>query len=252
MVRSLKLKIILASFMLIVILAIAILFSIREFDKLGQSLNVVIGNNYKSVQLAQEILYGLDREETGILTYLLGEKQEAEKNIRNSNLLIDEAILAAKNNITERFENNQIEEIEINYNKYFDAISNILTLGDAEKANDIYKNTARELYLSVRKSTVDFMTLNQTAIFEQSIRTKESAERALMPIIVSILIAVLFILLYSFFMIEYIVKPINQITEEAKSFYIQKGRLLVNSDTDDEIREMVDEINKLIARLRAN
>ena len=76
MIKNLKFKIF-SSFMLLVsMLLIAGLMSIWQLHKMNDSFSNVIDNNYQSIEHALKVIDALEREDSGILMFYLGNIDE--------------------------------------------------------------------------------------------------------------------------------------------------------------------------------
>ena len=83
MIKKVKVKIFSSFMLLVLMLLIAGIMSIWELSKMNTSFTNVIDNNYLSIEHALKISHALEREDSGILMLLLGNKEEA-LNVINS------------------------------------------------------------------------------------------------------------------------------------------------------------------------
>lgn len=74
MIKSLKIKIVLSLSLLILMLMAAGVMSILDFKKIGNSVDTVLKNNYQSIESAKKMLDAVEREDSGILLWLIGNK----------------------------------------------------------------------------------------------------------------------------------------------------------------------------------
>ncbi len=249
MIRTLRLKIIIGSILLVMMLLVAAIMSIREFNRIDKSIDTVLKNNYVSVTLSRKMIEAMEQEEGGVLM-LLKNNSASEDDINRAHTQMMDLLSTAKKNITEENEGILIEDIERMYDNAYTSVLLIMSQDYVHDRISIYNNTTSGLYIKVRSCIDNFMAINQDAIYFQSINAKKNIERALMPILVSIVCTILFVFLFSFFLNIYIIKPLKKITKEVKSFDSRKERLVTFTNTDDEVSLMIDEINNMIERLR--
>ena len=253
MFKSIHTKILFSFLLLILMLLTAGIMSVIEFHRMGTSVHDVLNNNYQSVESAKTMLDAVEREDSGILTWMLGNRNEGETIIAHSDSLMQTAIKAAKKNSTEKGEDVIIEKIVEEYGKYQAAIHKIATSdGNINTQKTIYADEAAK-YLLLSKDAINaLMTLNQDHIYQRSEQLIQNSQRAMTPGIVSIVAALLFALLLNFFILVYFIKPIKRIIAEMQAFYPEKNIIDCKIKSKDEIKKLESEINNLIVRLRHN
>lgn len=249
---SLRRKIFISFLLLIIMLVIAGWMTVVEFKKTSTSVDLVIDNNYKSLEQTKYMLEAIEITNSGLLMFLVGDEELGLNNISKGDTIMIMAIGAARENISEPDEelliNNISEDYIILSNSIKNSISNSMNLS-MEERNKYYYKENHELFLNTKKAIYNVMEVNQRRIYTESIKMKENAKRAIMPAIVSIASAILFAFILSFFLIEYIVNPIHKIKDSVSTFYPEQYNLKVKINTNDEIKELEKEINNLIARL---
>lgn len=250
MFKSLKIKIFLSFLLLVLMLVIAGVMSIMEFQKLGNSVNKVLKNNYQSVESAKVMLDAIEREDSGILMWMLGETEEGEKNIQRSDSMMKSAIINAKQNITEKNEDLYVEEIIKGYNLYNEGIVEIINSnGNLDENKQKYANTTSRHFAATKKAIYNLMDVNQELIYKQSNKMIEDSQRAMMPAIISIIGAIIFAILLNFFISIFFIRPLRRLINAIKAYYPEQGTLNCGIQSNDEIKTLENEINSLILRL---
>lgn len=248
--KSLKFKIFVSFLLLILMLLIAGIMSILEFRKLGDSVETVMKNNYQSIEKAKEMIDAVEREESGLLLYMLSDTIKAEETIESAHSVMLNAIEGARLNITENNEKEHIEKIELLYSDFHRCVQKIASPENTLQENkNIYLNELNLLFGSTKNAINDLMTLNQDKLYAQSTNMRENSERAMMPGIISVMAAALFAILLNIFISIYFINPIQKLINEVKSFYPEKGKIDAKIVFDDEIKTLENEINTLIRRL---
>ena len=251
MLKSLRTKIFSSFMLLVLMLVIAGIMSIIEFNKVGVSIKNVMDDNYKSIEQTKQMLDALEREDSGLLMYLMGNREMGSQTINTAYSAIQDAIKIAQNNITEKDEDKYIHNIIKKYEEFHTSVkqttdtSEQLTL---EEKNEIYLQN-QQLFFSAKKAINELMRLNQEGVYKQTNTMKENSKRAMMPAIVSIVAAIVFALLLNFFISEYFIRPINRLIDGVKSFYPEKGIINCDIKSNDEIKRLETETNNLIGRL---
>ncbi len=74
--------------------------SISHLTQLGQSIDVILRENYRSVIACQEMKESLERMDSGILFVFLGEKDKGTELIQKNDAVFEKALQVELNNIT--------------------------------------------------------------------------------------------------------------------------------------------------------
>ena len=84
MLKSLRAKIFSSFMLLVLMLVIAGIMSIIEFNKVGVSIKNVMDDNYKSIEQTKQMLDALEREDSGLLMYLMGNREMGSQTINTA------------------------------------------------------------------------------------------------------------------------------------------------------------------------
>jgi hypothetical protein len=249
MKKKLKLKILSGFLLLIALLAVAGTVSIIEFQKLSCSVNQLIEDNYKTIESAREMLEALERTDSGVLLMLLGERDEGLTIIHSAKESFSKSFVIAQNNITEVNEDKYIANIKKLYDDFIQKIDQSII--DKEKGSNInwYQGETYKSFLEVKHAVDELMSLNQSSMYGEASLLVDKSHRAIMPGIVAIVGALIFSLILSFFISKYYISPLSSLTEAIKGFHPSHKTLRSNIKTEDEIKRIEIEVNKLIERL---
>ncbi|MDX9770773.1 MAG: MCP four helix bundle domain-containing protein [Tenuifilaceae bacterium] len=249
MKKSLKLKILAGFMLLIALLTVAGAVSVVEFLKLSRSVNALIEDNYKTIEVTRTMLESLERTDSGVLLYLLGEKEEGRKIIASASATFDQALDAATNNITEANEDSYISIISDKYEQFSIKLNKTLSNNYHGGAMGWYHGEIYQSFLNVKHAVDELMSLNQSSMYEEATILKEKSHRAIMPGIVAIVGALVFSLLLSFFISKYYITPLSSLSDAIKTFTPRESQLRSNIKSEDEIKKIEVEVNNLITRL---
>jgi methyl-accepting chemotaxis protein len=249
MVKSLKIKILAGFMLLIALLIVAGTVSVIEFLKLSRSVNALIEDNYKTIEATKTMLEALERNDSGILLYLLGEKEKGRKIINSSELDFARALKISKNNITELNEKEHVDEVENRYNLLQSKL--LLTLNEQHNKQAInwYHDEVYQSFLDVKHAVNGLMSLNQNSMYKEATILKDKSHRAIMPGIVAIVGSLIFSMILSFFISRYFITPLSSLSEAIRTFHLNEKQLHSNIKSEDEIKKIEVEVNNLITRL---
>lgn len=236
--------------LLILLLLVAGTMSILEFRKMADSVEEVMDNNYRSIESSKKMLDAVERQDSGILMWLLGNKSEGEETISRSDSIIHQALEETKNNITEANEEEHILKIQEEYAEFHSAVKNVLDSAGLNEHGTAYSPTLEASFIDTKNAINNLMMLNQNQMYQQSAVLKANSKRAMMPTLVAIAAAIVFVLLLNLFIIIYFINPVQRTIDSVKEYYPEKGRINANIHSKDEMKLLEDEINRMIVRLQ--
>jgi HAMP domain-containing protein len=249
MIKKLKLKI-LAGFMLLAfMLLVAGILSVSEFSRLSSSVNSLIEDNYKTIEAAKSMLEALDREDNGILLLLLGQWDGGRTAINSADSSFMAALMIARGNQTEVDEDKYVDAVSTNYGSFKEIWEKPLVNTDKEGSINWYKNDIHKAFLETKYAVENLMNLNQQSMYAEASQLKEKSKRAIMPGIVAIISAFIFLILFNFFISKYFISPLHKLSEAVKSVQPYDKRLISTVKSNDELKILEHEINNLLERL---
>jgi HAMP domain-containing protein len=249
MKKRLKYKILAGFMVLIIVLISAGIISIVEFTRLSHSVSSLIEDNYKTIEASKSMLEALEREDSGILMLLLGQWENGRKILSEADSAFMASFAIAQNNITEQNESELIDVIRKNYYIYKSKWQRPIVDTDKEGNIDWYQNTIHMDFLSTKESVHHLMSLNQNSMHDEAGQLIDRSHRAIMPGIVSIAAALIFTLILNFFITKYFISPISHLAEAVKKFNLKEKVLKVDIRSNDEIKQLENEINSLIFKI---
>lgn len=235
---------------LVMMLFLAGIWSIYESRTVGSSVQAILDDNYKSINAAGIMMEALEREDSAILLLLSGNGREGRQIIESADVSFEEGFRIAQNNVTIPGEKDQVAEIRKNY-RFFKQLWLEPIVGTGHERNlDWYFQEVHQAFLNVKLAVSKLMAMNDRAMYQTATELKGRAHRAVMPGVVAILAALVFSLVFNYFVNFYMVKPIITITSEINRFLEIGAPMKVQIETNDELRTLTSAIRQLIARSR--
>jgi two-component system, NtrC family, sensor histidine kinase KinB len=236
---------------LFLILCLVGIQSILLLTELGESIDVILRENYRSVIACQDMKEALERMDSAALFALLGHDAEGKSLIEHNRRKFDAALKVELNNITLPGEREQATAIESLFGQYERTLGQVL---DASKPIDSRRNIYFQVLLPIFdkvKSTADAVLLmNQANMSEANERARREATSARHRM--ATLLAIAASLASAFIVLtgKWIFRPITHLTESAEE--IRKGNLdlVVHSDSRDEIGLLSRAFNEMAGSLR--
>lgn len=115
---GIRLKIFSGFLILSLMLAVAGTWSIRELNNIGMSVQRFLDENYRSIDAAKVMLESLEREDSGLLLLLLGQRKEGMDIIEEADKVFTKAFEIARSNITIPGEEAYVKTVEETYQGY--------------------------------------------------------------------------------------------------------------------------------------
>jgi len=247
-----KVKIkILAGFMLIILmLLVAGAMTIYEFSRIGNSVESLIDDNYKTIEASKKMIEALEREDSGILLLLSGKWEEGRTILRMADSLFLSAFNQAENNLTEENEGLYIARIENTYTVYKKKWELPIVGTAKENSVEWYLTDVHKSFLDVKVEVEGLINLNQESMYKEASSLKEQAHRAIMPGIVAIASSLIFLIIFNFFIGIILVRPIKKLIHAVKAYNIYSKEFSAEIINNDDLKILEDEIHNLIQRIQ--
>jgi hypothetical protein len=243
-------KILLGFLILAIMLAVAGAYSIYELTTISTSVQKLLDDNYRSINAAKQMIESLEREDSGVLLLLLGKWKEGRATIVDAHKNFKIAFDIADTNLTIPGEKDYIDKIRDSYENYRDNWDRPIVGTEYEGNLNWYFEKVHRDFTQVKKVVEDLMTINDNAMYETASILKNRAHQAIIPGIVAISAALVFVIIFNFFVNVYIVNPIISMIKSIERF-LQKGEAIkLNIDTRDELHDLAASIANLTRMAR--
>lgn len=246
---SLRFKILSGFLILALMLAIAGVWSIYELNSIGTSVQELLDDNYRSIKAAEMMTEALERQDSGILLLLLGKWEEGRKIIDSADDLFKKGYQIAENNLTIPGERDFVERIRQQYIIYRNMWKKPIVGTNKQGNLDWYFRNLHAEFLNVKSAVNELKELNEETLYRTASGLKNRANRAVMPGIVAVISALVFSLIFSYFVNQYMVNPINKMVHGIKDF-LERGKTFdVTVETKDEISDLSSAIRSLSSKV---
>jgi len=236
---------------LLLIILIIGMQSIIRFRELGQSIDVILRENYRSVVACQQMKDSLDSMDRGILLTFLGYQREGMEQIRQNETLFEEALHEALNNVTLSGEKEKATALQTLFTHYQAVLQEVRehSLPD-DDLRRLYFTRLLPLSQQVKQSADSILFLNQQNMNNANDRAREQAASARSRMVLLLLSGAFISVIFLGFTGKWILHPIRRLIRSAEAIRDGNLELVVQADSRDEIGRLSEAFNDMAESLR--
>lgn len=253
MFKSLRYKLLSGYIILVLLICLVGVWAIFNFLDLSKALDRILVENYRSVLAAENMVGAIERQDSAVLFYLMGQKELGQKlfNEYHSEFMI--WFGREQENITVPGEDDIVKEIKDNYASYLsfvDNLRNIYMTSGSDQARDYYLKTVYPKFLTIRQQCKQLLKINHDTIVERDRLAKSVGDKAIWSTVVVSSLSIFLGLLWGLYSANNIVSPVVKLTEKVKE--IARGKLdeRIDIKSEDEIGVLASEFNHMTRKLQ--
>ena len=236
--------------LLLIILIIGIQ-SISHLTQLGQSIDVILRENYRSVIACQEMKESLERMDSGILFVLLGEKEKGTELLQKNEAAFERALQAELNNITLSEEGKKAHHLQDLFKRYQATLHEMQGIGTPiHQKRDAYFSRLFTLFVQIKETADEILQMNQQNMSDANNLARRSAASAKRQMYILLLAGMLVAVGFVLFTGRWILRPIRRLIHSAEEIKQGNFELVVESDSRDEIGQLSEAFNEMASALR--
>lgn len=249
---TLKKKIVIGYFVVFVLMGLVVAWAVTNLVSLGNATDAILSENYRSIIAAENMVDALERQDSAILLFFLGDSKKGILQFRENEAVFLEWLARAKDNITIAGEANLIQSIDADYSAYREQFSDLTDLGGADNfhlKSSYYQEEIFPLFEKVRKVCIDLRNLNEQTMYTASVRAGSVAGRAIWSTVIVAASALMVALIFSLLLVERIVRPIRSFMEASRKISSGDYAFRVPVETADELGLLAGEFNRMAEKL---
>jgi NtrC-family two-component system sensor histidine kinase KinB len=236
--------------LLLIILIIGIQ-SISHLTQLGQSIDVILRENYRSVIACQEMKESLERMDSGTLFVLLGEKAKGTELIQKNEVAFEKALQAELNNITLPKEGENAHHLQDLFKQYKVTLHEMQGIKTpANQQRYTYFNNLLPLFVQIKETADEILQMNQKNMSDANNLARRSAASAKRQMYILLLAGMLVAVGFVLFTGRWILRPIRRLIRSAEEIKQGNLELVVQTDSHDEIGQLSEAFNEMALALR--
>jgi len=236
--------------LLIIILIIGVQ-SIIQLARLGESIDVILRENYRSVIACQEMKEALERMDSGILFTLLGYSQEGTDFIRQNESLFEKALRTELSNITLPGEGEKAYHVQNLFEKY----RKVLRAAEDPKApvaerQQVYMTQLFPLFQEIKTTAGQILDMNQQNMSDANDRARGKAASSRNYMYVLLVAGGVLAAGFVVFTGKWILRPIHRLIRFAEEIKNGNLDLVVPVESEDEVGRLSESFNAMAEGLR--
>ncbi len=225
--------------------------SITHLSKLGESIDVILRENYRSVIACQEMKEALERIDSGTLFILQGYLEKGKNLIGKNEQVFEKTLRTELNNITLPGEGDKANLLEQQFGQYKMMLKGMENgTRSVIIRRQLYFSRLLPLFYIIKNTADEILQLNQQNMTQANNQARDNAAAAKKGMYILLLTGTIIAVGFIFFIGKWVLRPINHLIESANE--IKKGNLnlVVTSGSHDEIGHLSDAFNEMAASIR--
>lgn len=251
--HSLRRKMV-AGYLVIVMLTVAVgAWAITNLLDLSRALDEIMVENYRSILAAENMIEAIERQDSAVLLYLLGQESQAHELYSANESAFLSWLARAEDNVTETGEGEIVAGLRPLYGRYlaaYDELRQVNQTSGVEAARQYYLSSVWPRVEEIRSAEQKLLQTNHEAMIRRRDLATEQARRATWSTAVVAVVSVFVGLIFGYNAAEIIIGPARRLTESVKRIGAGQLNERIEVTSEDEIGQLAREFNVMAARLR--
>ncbi len=248
---KLKYKITAGFFIIAVLLFIAGAWSVIQVKFTGKNLRKTFNDNLTMIYEINNLNKSLQIKQKAFMLLLLDKKEEAKTLVLNSDSIFQSTLNRIKKSEKSKQVQKIISDIQINYNHTKELTAKLFQLNPDSPKED-YLLQLKKIMDNTNTAVSDFQLYYKERLNQLTEKIDIEENRSITPGLVAMTAAIIFSLLFSFFVNHYVVLPIVTITKKVNDFTEKGIPYDYRTETNDELNELSESIRRLTTRAEIN
>jgi signal transduction histidine kinase len=251
-VKTLQAKLLIGLLPTLAILVALGLWAIVMIYGLGQNIDVILRENYRSVLAAEGMKEAIERMDSGLLFAVGGREQRGRAQFDENRPRFEEHLRIELGNITVVGEQECADALQRLFQQYQASADRFFSLPaePAERRAEVYFRELLPTFDAIRTSANQVLALNQENMTAMDRRARNNASTSIRLMIVALIAAVALTVGVSLRLSRSILQPIHAVTDGARA--MARGELdqIVPAASRDELGDLTHAFNEMARTLR--
>ena len=235
-------------FLLLVLMGI---YAVSLFAKLGNSVDVILRENFRSVVAGQQMKEAAERMDSALFFSLAGEGERGGKLYRQNLPVFREALTTELRNITLPGEKALADSVARMSAQYSERAGVFWQTSDNEARRRMYFQEMLPLFTRIKDTAQEIVRINQDNMVNADRSARALSEQSTRYMVLTVLAGLAGAAYFAHRLQRSILQPIQAVTAVSKELGDGKLDQVVPVESNDELGQLADAFNKLASKLRA-
>ena len=227
------------------------LYAVTLFTKLGNRVDVILRENFRSVLAGQQMKETAERMDSALFFSLAGEEERGRKMYAQNLPAFRESLRAELGNITVPGEAELAEQLKQSHEKYAARAETFWTTPDFEERRKMYFGEMLPLFTQIKDTAQEIIRINQDNMVQADREARHLAAESTRYMIFAIVGGIGGAVFLAVRLQRSILRPIRRLTTVSKELGEGKLDQVVPVTSHDELGQLADTFNKMATKLRA-
>jgi two-component system, NtrC family, sensor histidine kinase KinB len=252
MITTLRTKMLIGVTPLLALMVGLGLWAITLFSRLGNNIDVILRENYRSVLAAQGMKESLERMDSALWFAIGGKETLAKGQYRDSRKTFEDKLKVEQNNVTIAGEQVMADDLTTLHVRYLAEADKFFALPPQAKdeRTAFYFERMLPLFDAIKRRADDVLQINQKNMMDENDRARETAAFSTRWMLIALVGSAVVASIIAIAASRAILDPIRSVTRAARG--MAKGDLdqVVPATTNDELGELAAAFNEMARTIR--
>jgi len=228
------------------------LWAVVMFSRLGNNIDVILRENYRSVLAAEGMKEALERMDSALLFAIGGEEETARHQFDENRPLFERNLKIEQGNVTLPGEQERADTLTGLRNRYFELSDRFFKLDPSKKEErtKLYFTRLLPVFQEIKRESDSVLAMNQKNMEDENERARSGAALSIRMMVLALAAAAAVATGVAFRLSRAILEPIRAVTRGARA--MARGELdqVVPVVTRDELGELAEAFNTMARTIR--
>lgn len=226
-------------------------YAIVLFAKLGNQVDVILRENFRSVLAGQQMKETAERMDSALFFSLEGEDERGRKLYAQNLHLFRESLRTELGNITVPGERELTEKLREIHEKYAQSAERFWEAKDVEDRRKMYFDEILPVFTGIKDTAQEIIHINQNNMVQADSEARRVAALSTRYMIVAVIVGIAGAVFFAVRLQRSILKPIYALTAVSRELGEGKLDQVLPISSKDELGQLADTFNKMATKLRA-
>jgi NtrC-family two-component system sensor histidine kinase KinB len=226
-------------------------YAVTLFAKLGNQVDVILRENFRSVLAGQQMKESAERMDSALFFSLAGEEERGRQLFAKSLPVFRDNLRVELGNITLPGERELAEKVRGAHETYAARAEAFWQTADTDARHNMYFGEMLPAFTSIKDSVQDIIRLNQDNMVQADRDARRLSAQSTRYMIVAIAAGLFGAVFFAARLQRSILEPIQALTTVSKELGDGKLDQVVSVASNDELGQLADTFNKMATKLRA-